>query len=85
MRILLLALAVLLVPASAVGLNVARGELAFVAVPTPVPGLKPDITEFTWLPDGRLAYTNRSGPVILRVGPVRPPDHSSQAVKFGLT
>ena len=31
-------------------------------VPTPVPGLQPDVKEFTWLPDGRLAYTNRSGP-----------------------
>jgi Tol biopolymer transport system component len=31
-------------------------------VPTPVPGLQPDVTGFTWLPDGRLAYTNRSGP-----------------------
>ncbi len=30
-------------------------------VPTPVPSLQPDITEFVWLPDGRLAYTNRSG------------------------
>lgn len=30
-------------------------------VPTPVPSLQPDVTEFTWLPDGRLAYTNRSG------------------------
>lgn len=30
-------------------------------VPTPVPSLQPDVTEFVWLPDGRLAYTNRSG------------------------
>ncbi len=30
-------------------------------VPTPAPGLQPDVTEFVWLPDGRLAYTNRSG------------------------
>lgn len=30
-------------------------------VPTPVPSLQPDVTEFTWLPSGRLAYTNRSG------------------------
>jgi Tol biopolymer transport system component len=31
-------------------------------VPTPTPGVEPDVKEFTWLPDGRLAYTNRSGP-----------------------
>ncbi len=30
-------------------------------VPTPAPSLQPDVTEFVWLPDGRLAYTNRSG------------------------
>ena len=30
-------------------------------VPTPVPSLQPDVTGFAWLPDGRLAYTNRSG------------------------
>ena len=30
-------------------------------VPTPVPSFQPDVTEFTWLPDGRLAYTSRSG------------------------
>src|SRR5712692_5094661 len=37
MRMLLLALAILLAPASAVGLNIARGELAFVAVDRGVP------------------------------------------------
>lgn len=31
-------------------------------VPTPGPGIEPDVKEFTWLPDGRLAYTSRSGP-----------------------
>jgi Tol biopolymer transport system component len=31
-------------------------------VPTPAPGLHPDVTGFTWLPDGRLAYTSYSGP-----------------------
>ncbi len=31
-------------------------------VPTPASGLLPDVTGFTWLPDDRLAYTNRSGP-----------------------
>jgi Tol biopolymer transport system component len=31
-------------------------------VPTPGPGIEPDVKEFTWLPDGHLAYTNRSGP-----------------------
>ncbi len=31
-------------------------------VPTPAPGIEPEVKEFTWLPDGRLAYTNRSGP-----------------------
>ena len=31
-------------------------------VPTPAPGVLPDVKEFTWSPDGRLAYTNRSGP-----------------------
>jgi len=31
-------------------------------VPTPAPGIEPDVKEFTWLPDGRLAYTSRSGP-----------------------
>lgn len=30
-------------------------------VPTPAFGLEPDVTSFTWIPDGRLAYTNRSG------------------------
>jgi TolB protein len=30
-------------------------------VPTPAFGLQPDVTGFTWLPDGRLAYSNRSG------------------------
>lgn len=30
-------------------------------VPTPVPSLQPDVTDFAWLPDGRLAYTSRSG------------------------
>lgn len=30
-------------------------------VPTPSFGLQPDVTSFAWLPDGRLAYTNRSG------------------------
>jgi len=30
-------------------------------VPTPAPSLRPDVNEFVWLPDGRLAYTNRSG------------------------
>jgi TolB protein len=30
-------------------------------VPTPGPGVRPDVKEFTWLPDGRLAYTNPSG------------------------
>ena len=31
-------------------------------VPTPAPGIEPDVKEFTWLPDGHLAYTSRSGP-----------------------
>ncbi len=31
-------------------------------VPTPGPGIEPDVKEFTWLPDGRIAYTSRSGP-----------------------
>lgn len=31
-------------------------------VPTPSPGIEPEVKEFTWLPDGRLAYVNRSGP-----------------------
>lgn len=31
-------------------------------VPTPPPGVEPDVKEFTWLPDGRLAYISRSGP-----------------------
>lgn len=30
-------------------------------VPTPGPGVRPDVKEFTWLPDGRVAYTNPSG------------------------
>lgn len=30
-------------------------------VPTPSFGLQPDVTSFAWLPDGRIAYTNRSG------------------------
>jgi TolB protein len=30
-------------------------------VPTPPAGVRPDVKEFTWLPDGRLAYTNPSG------------------------
>ncbi len=30
-------------------------------VPTPSFGLQPDVTSYAWLPDGRLAYTNRSG------------------------
>ncbi len=31
-------------------------------VPTRAPGLQPDVTSFAWLPDGRLAYTSRTGP-----------------------
>ncbi len=31
-------------------------------VPTPAPGVHPGTTDFTWLPDGRLAYTSYSGP-----------------------
>jgi len=31
-------------------------------VPTRAPGLQPDVTSFVWVPDGRLAYTSRSGP-----------------------
>jgi TolB protein len=31
-------------------------------VPTPAPGVEPDVKEFTWLPDGRLAYTSHTGP-----------------------
>jgi TolB protein len=30
-------------------------------VPTPGAGVRPDVKEFTWLPDGRVAYTNPSG------------------------
>jgi TolB protein len=30
-------------------------------VPTPPAGVRPEIKEFTWLPDGRVAYTNPSG------------------------
>jgi Tol biopolymer transport system component len=30
-------------------------------IPTPGPGVRPDVKEFTWLPDGRVAYTNPSG------------------------
>ena len=30
-------------------------------VPTPGPGVRPDVKEFAWLPDGRVAYTNPSG------------------------
>ena len=30
-------------------------------VPTPGPGVRPDVKEFTWLPDGHVAYTNPSG------------------------
>jgi TolB protein len=30
-------------------------------VPTPAFGLQPDVMSFAWIPDGRLAYTNRSG------------------------
>jgi TolB protein len=30
-------------------------------VPTPSFGLQPDVTSFAWLPDSRIAYTNRSG------------------------
>lgn len=31
-------------------------------VPTRSPGIEEEVTDFAWLPDGRIAYANRSGP-----------------------
>src|SRR5437899_2981043 len=58
MRILLLALAILLVPASAVELNIARGELAFVAVDRGVPQIFVVDADGT----GRRRLTGAQGP-----------------------